>query len=150
MTQAVVVALDLSESSLAALRYAFRLFAQSDNEIHVLRCIEEAPAEGEESAEHLERTNSVRREVEAIVRETDPPPAMISVHVVFSTTPANAITQLADKVNADLVLVGAGGKGGVECSFALGSCTEAVLRNAGRAVLVARASQVNTGPTVSS
>lgn len=139
MPQTLVVGLDLSEVSIAALNFALNLTRGIDTDVHVIRCIEEdTEASVEEPPQQLERTNVAREQVAEVVRAACPPTASVSVHVLFSTSPAAEICQLSEKVNADLVVVGAGGRGGANCSFAVGSCAEGVLRGAGRAVMVVR------------
>ncbi len=139
MPQTLVVGLDLSEASITALHYALSLTRGIETEVHVIRCIEEEKDSAvEEPPRQLERINAAREQVDQIVRVGCPPSATVSTHIIFSVSPAAEICQLGDKVNADLVVVGAGGDGGANCSFAVGSCAEGVLRGAGRSVLVVR------------
>lgn len=139
MPQTLVVGLDLSEVSIAALHFALNLTRGTETDVHVIRCIEEdTDASVEEPPQQLERTNAARGQVDELVRTVCPPSASVSTHVLFSTSPAAEICQLSEKVNADLVVVGAGGRGGANCSFAVGSCAEGVLQGAGRSVMVVR------------
>lgn len=139
MEHTVVIGLDLSEGSILALRYAFDLTRGTDAKIHVVRCIEEETEDTvEEPPGRLDDANSARSNIDRIVGEVSAEPSTVSTHVVFSVSPATEICRLSDKINADLIVVGASGRDGSDCGFALGSCAEGVLRGAGRPVLVVR------------
>jgi nucleotide-binding universal stress UspA family protein len=138
MGQTIVVGLDLSQGSNAALRHIIDLTGQVETDIHVVRCIEEQTDETVEDAQRVEQMNTAREEIEQLVRELTSTSAAISTHVLFSVSPATELCQLSEKVTADLVVVGAGGTGGSNCAFTVGPVAEGVLRGAGRPVLVFR------------
>lgn len=139
MEHTVVIGVDLSEDSILALRYAFDLTRGTSAKMHVVRCIEEETEDDvEEPPERLDQANAARHSVDRIVGEVSSDPATVSTHVVFNVSPAAEICRLSDKINADLIVVGAAGRDGADCGLALGSCAEGVLRGAGRPVLVVR------------
>lgn len=140
MEHTVVIGVDLSEGSIFALRYAFDLTRGTDAKMHVVRCIEEEAPDDvvEEPPERLEKANAARTNIDRIVGEASSDPTTVSTHVVFSVSPATELCRISDKINADLIVVGAAGRDGSDCGFALGSCAEKVLQGAGRPVLIVR------------
>lgn len=137
MKRTIVIGLDQADASRWALEFALDLFARGEATIHVVRCIEEHDAGTRESPHRLERTNVERKSLERLLHRTHSDDGDVSIHVLFGPSPASLLCEVSERVNADLVVVGAHNAGD-SCAFLVGSCAEGVLRGAGRPVLVVR------------
>ena len=157
----IVVGLDYSELSDAALTHAFELAAREQAaEVHAISVLPPVHAD----ASHVPKATlldgeiasaRLRDYVETKLRgfssaregRSASVPGRVVSHVRFDA-PANGIAQLASDLEADLVVVGTHGRQGL-VRLMLGSVAEAVLRLAPCPVLVMRPkSQLPDGPAI--
>ena len=88
---------------------------------------------------------SIRKSLLAVVDEITDPPGEIHCHVVEGTGIADAIRESAEKLGADLIVMGTHGRTGLAHVF-LGSVAERTLRNAHCPVLVVQADAEDEKP----
>jgi len=136
----VVAGHDLSETSEEAVRVALSTAgaAQRGNLhlVHVVPISALAPELGPPVP--IEETLSAAREqMAALARRLDVPPNVaVSIHVVVGKAD-DVLVEIADSVEADLIVVGTHGRRGVS-RMVLGSVAEQVVRKAPCSVLTAR------------
>lgn len=140
----ILVAHDFSDAADRALRYASDFARQTGARLAVVYVVPDAsagPAEpslatGEGSAGQAERyVRFLEQELaKAIALRTARPAGEVEVHVVRGE-PVKRIDQLAEQLRADLVCVGATGKGAVQRAL-LGSVSQLVLRSSLVPVLI--------------
>ncbi|MCS6915011.1 MAG: universal stress protein [Myxococcales bacterium] len=147
--QHIVVATDLDETSMPALRLAVDLARPLGARITVLHVIEpiamppglEAyalegmPADWEQRVERG-RFSAVEQRLEALLREHQGSGVPLSAKVVAGLLPG-ALTEAAEEMGADLLVLGTHGRSGV-AHFLLGSVAEKVVRTAPCPVLTVR------------
>jgi len=150
----IVVGLDRSEPSLAALDLAADLAEVLGGSLSVVEVVEYVPpfplgpetattSAGEERA--LDRTATLAEDAVQAIRKQG-----VSVQVVVrSGTPASTLVEVADDVDADLIVLGSRGRGG-PAELMLGSVARTVADRARRPTLVvpagARGALVRTAP----
>ncbi len=145
----VVATSDLSDISLEGLRHAAKLAGQpSVQKLYLLHVV--APAElllGREYGLGMEVTKQALREIhESAARKlaeqwekiepsdySGPRPRVMTV----DGSPAKAVCEFAEQVNADLIVIGTHGRTGVS-HLLIGSVAENVVRHAPCAVLTVR------------
>jgi nucleotide-binding universal stress UspA family protein len=146
MTKHILVAYDFSAPSNRALELAHHLRARLRAAVDVVHVfvdpfaeLEHPPKESiwatpEQMEAHLE---AMRGQVRAAVEDVFGPDLhAVTVHAVRGQ-PAVELLRLADKVGADLIVVGATGKGGVERAL-LGSVSTHLIRKSPVAVLTVK------------
>jgi nucleotide-binding universal stress UspA family protein len=149
----IVVGIDYSEVGETALRYAAELLPDRDDaRLHVLHVAKSyGPLLRIDTADDV-RTLSVPDAIE-MLREyarariaegvlIDDARVVVDVRV---GSPTHEIVALARELNADLIVVGTHGFGGVR-RLILGSVADAVARHASCPVLIARPKTHNSGP----
>jgi nucleotide-binding universal stress UspA family protein len=150
----ILYATDLSVNAAHAFRHAIALARQDGGGIHILHVLPEVePAMlnyistvmGEERLADLELEH--KEEVRELIRDrlrqfasdelTDHPEDMgrISAIEVHHGSPVGQILETADRIEADLIVVGSHGKGRLKHAL-LGSVAEKMLRKSQRPVLV--------------
>lgn len=157
----IVVGYDFSELGERAIQEALMLASQSPGaELHVITVAQQSgsllrlPGEPEALPEKLART-TVRIHVGAIVdeyRRKHGPVSVdrVAVYVVGgvpASDPAKAIVDLANALDASLIVVGTHGRSGL-ARMLLGSVAEQVVRRAGTSVHVVRPSDFVRGEKV--
>jgi universal stress protein A len=139
----VLVPIDFSETSRAALACAVALVEQCDASLHVLHVLEEIV--GAEPLEwHLGARSEIEREIERsawddlrqLLSAGDQPRLRVRLAVEWGT-PALEILRYAGAHDVDLIAIGRHGRGGVK-HLLLGRVAEHVMRNAACAVLSIR------------
>lgn len=153
----ILFATDLSVNSEFACRYAVYLAEKTDAKIHVLHIAEKLPAEAREALEqseswmekfetneqfHKDRLdNSKRLLTECFDRfwqSLDKAERKLRNHIssmhVIESQPAEAIVQYAEKIEADMIVMGTHQKGAITAF--LGSISRRVLKTATIPMLV--------------
>jgi len=142
--QTILVAVDLSTGSRAALNQAARLARHHGSDLHVLHVIDsdavaslvESRGEVFEPAAHYS-TEGGKQELERWLAESDLP-AGFTIRLVIGS-PLHEILEHSKSVNADLVVAGIAGTG--ENSVGAGSVASKLARKAAAHVLLVRAEQ---------
>ncbi len=143
----VVVGFDFGTSSEVALRRAVAIVARAPFHVLNVACIID-PHTGVAAvpAKHVDITyadeirDRVAATVEEELRETNANGVHFNVHVRIGRHPAKEILGVAEEVGADLIIVGSRARTRLERLIA-GSVSEHVVRDAGCAVVVARAKE---------
>lgn len=140
--QTILVPVDFSAPSEAALTYALKLAAASGAALHVchlipvphvLDALYERGFEPEESVKRIEQ--KVRQRLTEIGRSAG---ATLKSHLHCSEGDArDGVLEWAEKLKADLIVMGTHGRQGAE-RFFMGSVAEAVVRRAACPVLTVR------------
>jgi nucleotide-binding universal stress UspA family protein len=146
--QTFVVPYDFSDHSRAALRMAIDLAQRFQSDLHLVHVIQPpslayaayggpgiAAAPPASMRELREVAESALRDV---AKEVEGEHARVRTHVVESPSIPEAIRELAEKVGADLIVMGTHGRTGLAHVF-LGSVAERTLRRAPCAVLTVQA-----------
>jgi nucleotide-binding universal stress UspA family protein len=144
----ILVCTDLSSASDAALHEASRWAAWCDATVHILH-VEQPPV----GAEAVDITISAQGELihrtlntfEEVLRRTIRDDVRIGERWVRLGDVRRTILAAAAQLNADLIVVGSHGRTGVGRAL-LGSVAEAVIRDADRPVLLARARAPGMAP----
>lgn len=144
-TQQVVVGIDFSHSSIAALDRALALASRAPFHVLHFACIVDPHAGiATLATSHVDITYADRvrdelaRTIESALRTMDHKGHLhFHVHVRIARSPANELLALAEEVGADLIVLGCKGRRGLD-RLVLGSVAERVVREAGCAVLIAR------------
>ena len=138
----IVVPTDFSEQSSEALRRACVLAKKFDAEVHLLHVIDPSlyfetdmisisPLDEISKAQHEGATKRLAEQAGSV----DVP---IATHLEDAVSdPARAICDIAERLSADLIVVGRHGRQGVLEHMLLGSIAERVVRHASCSVLVA-------------
>ncbi len=139
---AIVLPIDFSELSMAAVPWAKRLAAATNDTVHCIYTVEPpqvysaldmAPAVPLPTTEEL--TQSAKTQLEAFAKEQLA--GLDTETEVLIGKPSEQIVEYANKVGADLIVMTTHGYSGLE-HVVLGSTTEAVLRKASCPVLSIR------------
>jgi nucleotide-binding universal stress UspA family protein len=140
----VLCAVDFSPSSLRALEHGLRFAEESEAQlavVHVLGMLsdEDARSQGHfRIAEYVRaRTDDARRELAALVPDEARGWCQVT-EIVELGSPARAILDMADRENADLIVMGAQGRNGLGLAL-FGSTTQTVVRRAACPVLTVHA-----------
>lgn len=152
----LLYATDLTPNAARAFRHAVSIARHYDARIHILHVIPEVDAAvvnyvstvmgdgtlGEHEAGHRsEVRDEIRRRLEAFAQEelADHPEDLARVASVEAAhgSPAAQILEWAEKLDADLIVMGSHGKGRLRHTF-LGSEAERVLHKSRRPVLISR------------
>jgi nucleotide-binding universal stress UspA family protein len=140
----ILVATDFSEAADAALTYGRALARTFGATLHVVHVSTDlyVPMGGDAYVAVLpelqrEVESEARRRLDELLIDNDPVPVPAQSVIVSDTAPAPAIVDCATKLNADLVVLGTHGRGGV-AHFFIGSVAENVVRSAPCPVLVVR------------
>lgn len=145
----IVVATDLDDHSLPALKAALALAAPLHARVtlvHVIEpiaappgleayALEGMPSDWEQRVERG-RLGAVQRRLERLVEEYQAPGLQLETRIVHGLLPG-ALAEAAQDLGADLLVVGTHGRSGV-AHFLLGSVAERVLRAAPCPVLTVR------------
>lgn len=135
----ILVPLDFSEMSLKALRYAVPFAKQFNAKItlvHVVELMAYTPELPYPPALPLDQTEEVKAELEKI-REANVPAGIPVDVVVRHDFAADAVIDVASRMNADLIITATHGRTGLKHVF-LGSVAEKIVRHAPCPVLVVR------------
>ena len=150
----ILVAKDMSRESSDVIRYGLELGAKFKAQVHVLHVVPTvdpavlnmvaismgadrlAKFKKENEAELVEKTHAQLRQItgleeELIDEEIVRPPFVEVCH----GEPAPTILEVADKIDADMIVLGSHSKGGLHYAF-LGSVAEKILRKALRTVVI--------------
>jgi nucleotide-binding universal stress UspA family protein len=140
----ILVAVDGSESSLSAARYAVRLAKRLDAEVHIVHVLEMSGAAiagpagvSAWTSVLLSMKESARGIVGLVVRQAQEAQVPYTVEVIEALDAAGGIVREAEEVRASLIVVGSHGRRGLS-RLVLGSVAEKVARSASCPVLVAR------------
>jgi nucleotide-binding universal stress UspA family protein len=132
----ILVAVDLSASSEAALRYAAGLAKRLNTQaVLVHASAPSSPLRLEEA--HGGASHKVHQWFQQTV-STSQAGQVVSGKIVAARDPVEVILDQAKRVKADLIVMGSAGRRGVE-RLVLGSVAESVVRRAGCPVLVVKA-----------
>lgn len=139
MYETVVIATDGSEGVQKAIDEGIALANLTDAAVHGLYVVDDRAYVTMPDADLFGVTEALEAEGERAVTEVDERAAagVESETVVEHGSPAAEIVAYADRVNADLITVGAHGRSGVE-RLLLGSVTENVVRRTDQPVHVVR------------
>ena len=138
----VLVAIDFSDPSLAALERACELARESGAALHLLHCYE-IPTPGLEQYRIAlpetvwERIHAGAEQRLAALAEKAAAAGLRVTSEVSAEAPGHAIAEVARRVNADMVVLGMHGTTGVK-HFLLGSVAERTVRTAPCNVLVVK------------
>jgi nucleotide-binding universal stress UspA family protein len=124
---------DLSESSGRSLERAARLRRGWHAHTTLLYLYEPPPGWGDGSSGNADAGKIARADVRAMLERTESGDADLEVRAV-ETSPAEGVLRAAEELEADLVMVGTRGTGGL-ARFLIGSVAEEILRRADRDVL---------------
>lgn len=130
----IVAAIDFSEPSRIALMFADRLAQHAGAELHVVHAVDPLLAVAAQER-GVEITADVQDEMQSFANTARRTPLPLAAYHVFAGTAIEAINELALRVSADVVVVGARGLSGTE-RWMFGSTTEGLLRRADLSVLV--------------
>jgi nucleotide-binding universal stress UspA family protein len=144
----ILVPTDFNELATAALRYAAQIAAATGAEIVVLYADRfDPPAEFTAAQAQLlagsiaESRRRADEELAMYTREIVPDSVAVRT-VIREDFPATAIRELADEVDADLIVMGTHGRG-LLTRILFGSVAESVLKNTRRPVLTVRSNSVS-------
>ncbi len=136
----IVCAIDLGPQSEAVLERAARIAADCSASVTVVHVVDYVPPLGEdhilpplESVE-ADLLAAARKRLDALFERIGVPEAEKHDVQLLSGKPANVIADLAERLEADLVVIGTHGRHGMR--GLLGSTTDRVLQRAGCDVLV--------------
>ncbi|MFO7767264.1 MAG: universal stress protein [Pelovirga sp.] len=150
----ILVARDLGKDSARVIRYALELGAKFHAQIHVLHVMPTVDAsvlnmvslamgadklaqfnkqnEAELAQQTRQQLHKIIEEEKELMAEEVTHPVKVEVH---HGDPVPMILTFADKLNADLVVIGSHSKGALEYAF-LGSVAEKILRKSHRPVMI--------------
>jgi nucleotide-binding universal stress UspA family protein len=137
MFKRILCATDGSEHGDRALRQAARMARASDGELHLAHVIERIPGGGRLRGQDVfltefEIESRIVRQSEEMAQQTG---VKAEVHVIAgSGQPAKQLAKLADRIDADLIVLGSRGHSPL-AGVVLGSVTQQLLHATGRPVL---------------
>jgi len=142
MYDTIVVPTDGSEPAGAAVDHAIDLAAASGATLHALSVVDSSAyaALDVSSEQVLDSLETHAGEATEIVAETAADAGVEPVTEVSVGSPHEQITDYAEAVDADLIVMGTHGRTGLD-RFLLGSVTERVVRAAPAPVLTVRAAE---------
>jgi nucleotide-binding universal stress UspA family protein len=130
----VLAAVDFSESSRSALVFAARLTKHAGAHLHVVHAQDPLLASAARSA-GIDIDAETRAELTTFMQSAPPAGEWSPFHEVAEGQAADVVCDIADRENADVIVVGAHGMSGVGRAL-FGSTTESLLRKADHSVLV--------------
>jgi nucleotide-binding universal stress UspA family protein len=130
----VLAAVDFSESSRRALTFAARLARHADARLHVIHAQDPLLASAARAA-GVDIDAETRAELSAFMQSAPPSGDWSPFQEVADGLAVNVVCDAADRVNADVIVVGAHGMSGIG-RLMFGSTTEGMLREADHSVLV--------------
>jgi len=130
----VLAAVDFSESSRSALTFAARLAKHAGARLHVVYAQDPLLASAARSA-GIDIDAETRAELTTFMQSAPPAGEWSPFHDVAEGQAAEVVCDIADRENADVIVVGAHGMSGVGRAL-FGSTTEGLLRKADHSVLV--------------
>lgn len=130
----VLAAVDFSESSRRALTFAARLARHADARLHVVHAQDPLLANAARTA-GVDIDAETRAELSTFMLSAPPAADWSPFQEVADGSPVSILCEAADRVNADVIVVGAHGMTGIG-RLMFGSTTEGVLRGADHSVLV--------------
>ena len=130
----VLAAVDFSESSRTALIFAARLAKHAGARLHVVHAQDPLLARAA-YATGADIDAETRTELSAFMQSAAPAGDWSPFHEVAEGSAVDVLCSVADRENADVIVVGAHGMSGVGRAL-FGSTTEALLRKADHSVLV--------------
>ena len=145
MKTTILVPLDLSDASLAALEYATDLAVSHEASLHLLYVVDRAPyvvgPAGEYTAARIDRLiqeegAKAKKELEALGEDLRRHGFTVSVSV-REGRPAAEILKVAGELDPELIAMGTRGRSGLR-HVLLGSVAESVMRKAAWPVLTLR------------
>jgi nucleotide-binding universal stress UspA family protein len=151
MFQRILCATDGSEHGSRALGQAVRMARADEGELHVAHVIERIPGGGRLGGQDVFLTEfeidaRIVREAEEVAEQQG---VTAEVHLVLGAgQPARQLAELAERIDADLIVVGTRGHAPL-AGVVLGSITQQLLHATGRPVLAlppVRAAQPRTAP----
>jgi nucleotide-binding universal stress UspA family protein len=151
MFKRILYTTDGSEHGSRALRQAARMARAGHGELHVAHVIERIPGGGRLGGQNVfltefEIDSRIVRQAEEIAGEAG---VTAEVHLVLGGgQPAKQLAELAERIDADLIVVGSRGHSPL-AGVVLGSVTQQLLHAVGRPVLAlppARTAQSRTAP----
>jgi len=130
----LLVATDFGPAANAALTYGQALARTFDAELHLLHVMENSFLRASPADPHAHKAAVLRTLHEQLTAGDRP-----KTHVLVETSdnPADAITQYAEAVNIDLIVIGTNGRSGV-AQLLVGSVAERVVRTARCPVLTVK------------
>lgn len=139
--QTILVPVDFSHSSDAALQFASSLAAESDAQLKIVHVSEDTPAYfaaygGFAYTEDVSK--KIDQENQDLLNKIRPTVAGVDyVHHYLRGNPSEEILKFADQENADLIVIGSHGRTGIT-RLLLGSVAEEVVRRASCPVLTVK------------
>jgi nucleotide-binding universal stress UspA family protein len=150
----ILVATDLSVNSVHAFKHAVMMARRNDARIHLLHVVPEIDASmrsyisalmlkgslDQFASQHEEEarrdlSNSLKRFAEEeLANDPEDLERLVTIEVVHGH-PVAKILEMADRVRADVIVMGSHGKGAIEHAF-LGSVAEKVMRKSKRPVFL--------------
>lgn len=130
----VLAAVDFSESSRAALTFAARLAKHAGARLYVVHAQDPLLASAARSA-GIDIDAETRAELSAFMQTAPPAGEWSPSHEVAEGQAVDVVCDIADRENADVIVVGAHGMSGVGRAL-FGSTTESLLRKADHSVVV--------------
>jgi nucleotide-binding universal stress UspA family protein len=130
----VLAAVDFSESSRTALMFAARLAKHAGARLHVVHALDPLLARAARSA-GIDLDAEIRAELTTFMQSAAPAGDWSPFHEVAEGAAVTVLCDIADRDNADVIVVGAHGMSGVG-RVLFGSTTEGVLKQADHSVLV--------------
>jgi nucleotide-binding universal stress UspA family protein len=139
--QTIVVGTDGSQNSDLAVKQAAEIAKGTGAKVHLVTAYPDEPTFGETIASSAKRDRINLREVaESVLVRVARGPSLEGVDVATHARagdPAHVILDLADEVDADMIMVGARGLTGLE-RFLLGSVSSKLSHNAKRSLTIVR------------
>ena len=130
----VLAAVDFSESSRTALTFAARLAKHAGARLHVVHAQDPLLASAARAA-GIDIDAETRAELSTFMQSAPPAGEWSPFHEVAEGAAADVVCDIADRENADVIVVGAHGMSGVGRAL-FGSTTEGLLRKADHSVIV--------------
>lgn len=137
----VLATSDFSDSSLKAVREGLRVAQQAQSEFHLLHVIEELDEELIKRSPHgspmrKDINDYARQRLESFVRLLETDPGRVTLHLSLGTA-WQVISRTAQKLHADLVVIGTSGRTGVS-RLLLGNTAEKVLETCDSSLLTVK------------
>lgn len=130
----VLAAVDFSEPSRTALTFAARFARHAGARLHVLHAQDPVLVSAARAA-GIDLEAETRAELSTFMQNAYPAGDWSPLHDVAEGSPVDVLCDVADRENADVIVVGAHGMSGVGRAL-FGSTTEGLLRRADHSVLV--------------